>query len=454
MKATPVSGKFRFPFILAVLTGAAACSNTGAHASAYIIEQLTSNNYADRNPQINDSGYVVWSGFDAEGSDLEIMLYDGSMISPLTDNDVHDMYPKINNANHVVWQGYDSAGSDTEIFLYNGSATVSITANDYRDDLPQINNNGYVTWKAGYACNLGPCEIFLFDGITSKPISGDDLMVSAPRINDAGQVVWHGGQDCWFDLLFLDDCDIYLYDGSMVDPSPINNSAGLDWNPDINDSGHVVYKKIGYGIDLVVPGIYLYDGTAAEPISSSASSRPQINDSGQVVWSGYGDGDSDLEIFLYQGPSADPIKITVNIRDDKGPRINNKGQVAWYGYDSSGSDYEIYVFDGTSINPSPITNDSHDDLYPEINSDGCVVWQGWDGNDLEIYYACPAPSFDIAQADIFEFPWWKSEEYWGGDSRLTILPPISMHLKSTPSRCHVRNARFPPNGARRILPRG
>ncbi len=45
--------------------------------------------------------------------------------------------PQINNSGWVTWVGYD--GSDSEIYLYNGTSTIQLTNNGTQDSGSQIN---------------------------------------------------------------------------------------------------------------------------------------------------------------------------------------------------------------------------------------------------------------------------------------------------------------------------
>jgi hypothetical protein len=105
--------------------------------------QLTDNYLDDDGLQINDTGDVVWCGYN--GNDREIYLYDGSNTIQLTDNNFDDLYPQINNNGDVVWTGYNG---NYEIYLHDGSTTIQLTDSGY-NSWPQINNNGDVVWVGG-----------------------------------------------------------------------------------------------------------------------------------------------------------------------------------------------------------------------------------------------------------------------------------------------------------------
>ena len=288
-------------------------------SNAQAIKQITNNSADDDNPQINDNGYIVWSG--REGADYEIFLYDGLNTTKLTDNALGDHSPQINNSGYVVWQGSD--GNDQEIFLYDGQKTTQITNNAYQDNSPQINDNGYIVWN-GF--NNAESEIFLYDGLKTAEITNNAYEDGNPQINNNGYVVWHG-----FDGA---DFEIYLYDG--LNTFQITDNAYDDFIPQINDNNHVVW--VGYdGTDYE---IYRYDGVNTTQITNNDFDdlNPQINNDGYVVWSGRPDG-SDSEIFLYDGLTI--TQLTNNAFDDLDPQINNSGYIVWSG--SDGSDNEVFL---------------------------------------------------------------------------------------------------------------
>ncbi len=73
--------------------------------------------------QINDKGWVVWSGPVSSGS--EIFLYDGSG-SPqnISNKSLYDFDPQINDDGWVVWSGAQNfAGVDPHIYLWKGSGS-------------------------------------------------------------------------------------------------------------------------------------------------------------------------------------------------------------------------------------------------------------------------------------------------------------------------------------------
>jgi hypothetical protein len=324
------------------------------------IKQLTHNSYDDAGPQINDNGYVVWSGDD--GSNYEIFLYDGMTTVQLTDNFYDDWDPQINGNGYVVWYGFD--GTDWEIFLYNGMTIAQLTDDSYPDRDPQINDNGYVVWSGSDGSDY---EIFLYNGMTIAQLTNKSYSDSFPQINDNGYVVWYG-----FDNTDSES-EIFLYNGMTI--AQLTDDSYPDRDPRINDNGYVVWS----GSDGSDYEIFLYDGITIAQLTDNSYDDwfPQINDNGYVVWLGW-DG-SDYEIFLYDGITI--AQLTDNSYEDAGPQINDNGYVVWLGYD--GNDYEIFLYDGMTT--VQLTDNSYDDWDPQINGNGYVVWYGFDGTDWEIF---------------------------------------------------------------------
>jgi hypothetical protein len=67
-------------FLIPILTLLFLSVATMASAQ-WVTTQLTNNSAHDYSPQINDSGQVVWQGFDGTG--YEIYYYDGTIVTQL-----------------------------------------------------------------------------------------------------------------------------------------------------------------------------------------------------------------------------------------------------------------------------------------------------------------------------------------------------------------------------------
>ena len=147
--------------MFAVLTTAST-----AFSDQYTIIQITDNNHDDFNPNINDKGHIIWTGYD--GNDTEVFLYDGSTVTQLTENEYRDEAFMINNSGQITWQGV-VGNEDNEIFFYDGSTIIQLTDNSYHDTNPQLSDNGIVVWT-GY--DGSDNELFMATrNLSSPPIA-------------------------------------------------------------------------------------------------------------------------------------------------------------------------------------------------------------------------------------------------------------------------------------------
>ena len=88
--------------------------------------------------------------------------------------------------------------------------------------------------------------------------------------------------------------------------------------------------------------------------------------------------------FYAYGQGYTITRLTDNNYVDGSPNINNHGQVVWSGFD--GHDYEIFLYDGTNI--IQLTDNERNDRRPHINDNGQIVWESEIGNN-EIFIANP-----------------------------------------------------------------
>jgi hypothetical protein len=199
------------------------------------------------------------------------------------------------------------------------------------------------------------------------------IMDRYPDINDFGTVVW--GRLISGSWLFS------VYDGQIGGPF---SSLGDGYRPHINNLGHVHAAGIsgifdtsyhlvvpmlppwlqGYGDfrrseinnldqlaleatrlglqppDLVGPrDIVFWDGAALHSIYRSPvwQGRADLNDSGVIVWQGYGglpgstSGTGDYEIFVYDPAIGQIVQLTDDDELDEWPTVTASGEVVWLG---------------------------------------------------------------------------------------------------------------------------
>jgi hypothetical protein len=250
-----------------------------------------SNLLIDKHPQINADGFVVWQAqvyenyeSGQENISYDIYLFDGDFekgpINISNSIDVDDEYPQINDHGIVVWEG---AG---HIYRYTGGNPEKISnSSEYINTAPQIINQcGLVVWQG---CNSFDCEIFLYNGISAVNISNDPGHHDEdPQINERGQVVWVKDYLCGDDELCsyeqsLKRREIMLYDHYEKTLANISNRYGDDEEPQINDIGEVVWSgEVGWsGYHIGTSEIF-----KATPVSMTAvEDAPQLGPDDKYV---------------------------------------------------------------------------------------------------------------------------------------------------------------------------
>lgn len=365
--------------LLMIGTVATGCSQALASGFEVTIQQLTSNNTVDQFPQIWGSN-VVWQGVGGSdgGTDNEIFLFDGISITQLTTNTVHDLNPRVSSAgvywergagtaaeviyhNGVTETGLTSnsvadvgitasgnlaawvqgAGTAQDIMLWNGTSATNITAGlgaNVVDRLPHTDGSS-VVWVRGSVPNQ---SVVKYDGSTYSTVASSTLAMDDPRVS--GQyVVWEGNKGTGTGGV---DREIYLYDGSIV--KQISDNAFPDNDPMISGD-----KVVWWGGTFNNFSIFLYD-ILTESLNTlytgGIAQFPQI-DGDYVVWQGRAVGESDLEIFLWDG--FEVRQITDNNYNDSNPRIFGN-QIVWQGQlTTAGTSLEI--FHATFVIPEPST---------------------------------------------------------------------------------------------------
>jgi sulfur relay (sulfurtransferase) complex TusBCD TusD component (DsrE family) len=376
-----VFGVFGLAFVAVMLLSSVAL------AAAYDVANLSNSNLREWTPQINNSGQVVWVGWD--GTDSEIFLYQDGVISQLTINSTPDWGPQINDAGQVVWEAFDYANG-SQIFLYHDGAVDRLTTNRTPNWFPQINNSGHVVWEGWDGTDS---EIFLYDDGVVTQLTTNGTSDLYPHISDTGQVVWQG--------LYGIDSEIFLYQYGVI--SRLTNNRFWDEHPQINRSSQIVWMGWGYE-DPDYEIFHYQDGFVSRLTTNDIQEYdPRINNSGQVLW--WGEDGLDYGIFFYWDGVVSQV-WNDRLGDGKSrPQINNGGQVVWQGGD--GTDSEIFLYQDGVINQ--LTMNGTLDWFPQINDTGQVVWVGWDGDylgdydtlgDPDIYLATPIPNIEVSPGEI------------------------------------------------------
>ena len=218
-----------------------------------------------------------------------------------------------------------------------------------------------------FACPAGAASY------TTTQISnlGGGYLGLFPKINSKGEVAWAGN--------YYDSPGLYLYSNGQVKQLTSNPNI-QDF--DINDLGQVVWSGLVqspyYGYD-----IFLYKNGAISQVTTDGYNNydPSFNDNGDFVWNSY-DGDK-ARIMLCTGSGAVstfwtcPSWSVFNI-NYVFPVINNLGQVAWANYTS---DMDNIYLDGVLVHSSSsfIPSLGYTDGLHSLNNNGDLVFSASDG---------------------------------------------------------------------------
>ncbi len=345
-------------------------------AEEYEILQLTHNSHYEFGPQINNTGWVAWTGDTDSGT--QVFLYDGASIRQITEGDQGGTYLQINDRGWLAWQSGPT--SEERIHIYDGTSVNTLPEIEgYRIGYPQLNNLGQVlTWGNDDSDR----EIFLFEDMQAIQLTDNDHTDLLPQLNDNGWAVWVGHDGS--------DHEIFLYNGTDV--VQLTDNDDCDYGPHLSNNGHVVWSQRME--EAWIHDVFLHDGSETIRLTDDGSGGefPQVNDNGQVAWCRLDEGD--YEIFFHDGDRV--IQITDNDYDDGGffledsPRINNSGHIVWA---TNTNPSRIFLYNGEQ--PIKLAGNSADFYNPPgMNDHGAVVWEDrLDGTGVyEIVLALPGPS--------------------------------------------------------------
>ena len=259
--------------------------------------------------------------------------------------------PKISNNAEIVWA---QKIGETRTVWSNQRGQISF---GYLDNDPDVNDKGEIIWRFGDG-GQGPDGIQsnLRGLIYSEQGGAFDPYYGTHRINNTGEIIW--SRSLW-------------PTGYRAEEIWSNERGRLTYSPQysnnrqtaINDSGEVVC--VSY---LGATG-NTYDILSTEhgPITDDSmwEWQPDINNSGEVVWSQKIPEAGDAQ--KWEIWSNKKGRITNNNVNDEFPSINDEGEIVWQYWD--GNDYEIM-----SNTRGQITTNNVDDIRPDINNLGTIVW--------------------------------------------------------------------------------
>jgi hypothetical protein len=215
------------------------------------------NETEDAAPAISESR-IAWHQWD--GSDFEILLWDGSTVTPLTDNDLLlDHSPSIAGSS-VAWEEVD--GTDSRILLFDGATTQQISAAGVSGWDPDTDGEG-VVWSQGPSRFSAPDAVYRWNGSSRSEVPG----------SAGGRVPAISGQY----IVWETDAGIHLWNGSTTALIP-GSSGGHA--PAISGA-----KVVWHASDGSDDEIYLWNGSTTEPLTDNAvDDRNADIDGNRVVW--------------------------------------------------------------------------------------------------------------------------------------------------------------------------
>jgi len=220
---------------------------------------------------LNDAGDVVWSanvgGFSGPS---EVFLYDGATVQQLTVTG-NTLDPYINNAGAMVWLWHD--GTDYEVIYFDGVTATQLTNNSEPDVGARIGNDGTVVWSHHDGTDY---EVMLYKAGVIQQLTNntvDDSITRAP--NDSGQFFFYRGSSS-------PNIDLMFYDGAAVQTVATTIGDDDTATPSLNNAGQLAFSKSD-GTDLE---LFVWDGAVTTQVTDNALDdyRAGLNDVGALAW--------------------------------------------------------------------------------------------------------------------------------------------------------------------------
>ncbi|MCC7291585.1 MAG: hypothetical protein IT449_05950 [Phycisphaerales bacterium] len=284
---------------------------------------------------INRKGHVVFPSSPGRVDDpgAEIFLYRDGEVIQITHDNVADRIPDINDDGTIVWFSaigpVGDYGPTYEIMMRRPDGEViQLTDNDVDDEGPKINNRGEVVWNAflRFGCNGGVTrrDLFLFDGVETRRLTFDaddgdgGISNQGAQINDLGQIAWARYDFCtdgeWTSR-------IMLYDGNTLFPiSP--EGTRTPQGAALNNRGQVVWSSVdGHGHHVEI-----WDNGDVRELWRDGG-IPAINDRGWVAFA-IDDDHQRSDLWLWRNGRAVQLTFS-NDEDDQIPDMNRSGEITW-----------------------------------------------------------------------------------------------------------------------------
>ncbi len=337
--------------------------------TAQLTRRLTSDVTTFEDPQINNRGDIVWTMYNNTDSDWVVMLYTKATntvtrISLAKDPSYphHDTNPQINNKGQVVYQSLNQ-GTDYELMFYDGATVTAVTNDNMTDESPMLNDNGDIVWMKSVV-GSALSDIYLRDGVTKATtrITNTTVNEMNPRINNNGDIVWDGYEST------SSSYQIYYYKRSNGTTTKVSTISNDNMFLEMNATGQLTW---GAAVSASNYDVFVRSGLTGTNFNISNNSNddamPKINDNGWVTWyRDTGNTGTNDQILAWDGTMLNPTtpttptQLTNDSYDHVDPRINNYNELAWVATGGTGTTSDTDIFSAvTGTCATLICNDNN-----------------------------------------------------------------------------------------------
>ena len=329
-------------------------------------------------------------------------------VTQLTNNSINDTNFWLNNVGDVSWTAYEAG--DTEVYLYDAStqSTIAVTNNDMDDYAGMVNNQGDLIW-----IQHEPNPNGAFVGDTFKKVmhrsavdgaitelARSEFSINSLQMNDNGDIVWMAYEANG------NSANVFKFDAATGTITNLTaDFVGSSYYPQLNNRGDVAWS----GHDGNDQDVYLFTASTGSVVNVSNNDfndggyTLKINNNADMVWPGY-DG-VEGHIYRYDGTTGITKQLTVdNGIIDSSAWINSAGDVVWSAYNN------IMLYDANTQTISALTNDTLYRSNAVMDANGNVVWQGLDPNgtdyDMFFYDRAAGTITNISNNDVDDYFYW------------------------------------------------
>jgi hypothetical protein len=301
---------------------------------------------------INDNNWVVWAR--GAGNASQVTLWNTQTVQDLGMVNGNNRDPRINNSNVVIWTGVRAPGEFVyDVYRWSGGVVTNLTEAipDMAADIPALNDAGDIA-VGGPGMFPGELDIYyLANGtnqwrnLTAFDPDGDH---TGPAINNAGQISWErtidtpeGGRT---DLYIQSISDLIATE-NFSSATIASQSEDLNvYNSDLNDSGVAVWRQYAgdnWDVFSFNPATFTRNNLSATLTGSFGSFQPIINNAGVIVWYRWIFGNT-YELYWRVGNTTALVPLGLTNTRNVPIAINNNGALAYATGDST-QGYDIYL---------------------------------------------------------------------------------------------------------------